>query len=113
MNNPKHIGHKAEDYVKCYCEAQGYYPLAQNIKIFGIECDLIFELPNREIWILEVKTLKNMSYFERRVTPQQKKRLQSVLNSLLQKYPKRTIRAHLVTLDSLNNLRWHYDFFVI
>jgi len=112
MNKYRAIGLKAEARVKGLCLKQGHQLIGQNLKIMGIECDLIFKSREGEIWILEIKSLNRIDYFDRRVSPVQKKRIQTVLNYLLNKYHGSVIRAHLVTVCSRGIVQWYYDFFV-
>jgi Holliday junction resolvase-like predicted endonuclease len=111
-NHSKKTGQEAEFFVQKICREKNLSILAQNIKIRGIECDLIVETPDQELWLLEVKTLNNFSYLEYRVSELQRKRLLIALESLINRYPQQKVRAHLVTLDAKNKATWHFDFLI-
>jgi Holliday junction resolvase-like predicted endonuclease len=111
--NFKQKGITAETIVHAECRDKGYSILAKNLKIFGVECDLIVKVKNGEIWLIEVKTLAHLDYFERRVTGNQKKRIRQTLSYLMSRYPKSTVRGHLVTVTPQLKTQWYYDFFVI
>lgn len=83
--------------------------LGCNVRWGGVEIDLVFQAPSREIWLIEVKSLSSVDYFERRLKPEQVARIRRVLRGLLE--AGRPARAHLA-LVSRGRIRWVADFFV-
>lgn len=82
--------------------------VARNIEIAGVEVDLIIE-KNRELHLIEIKSLQNLDYLERRVTPGQRERLRRALRALLEQGHQARAHLALVLPDRIKILA---DFFV-
>lgn len=89
---------------------QGHSLLASNIKVCGVQLDLIVRSNQNEIWVIEVKSLSHSGFFSTRVKPAQSLRIRRALEYLIYKYAPSPVRGHLVTVQD-GNMVWHYDYF--
>jgi Holliday junction resolvase-like predicted endonuclease len=95
--------------VRRQLEAAGLRCLSSNQKYFGVEVDLLFETSAGERWVVEVKSLRDSNYLERRVTPAQRARIRRVLAQFLERgIP---TRAHLA-LVTKEKVEFIEDFFI-
>ena len=90
MKKPKgrHLkkGEANEVLVMDWLQKKGWEILAKNTKHLGVEIDLIAQKQERTV-VFEVKSLNHDSHLEKILSPKQKQRLQSVVNSLVQDFP--------------------------
>ncbi len=103
------LGQAEEERVLQHFVEAGHACLGRNIRLSGVEIDLLIRTQDSEIWILEVKKISNLQYYERRVTPKQRQRILRVLRFFLESGKK--ARAHLVLVDS-ESIRTEMDFFI-
>ncbi|MFN7729104.1 MAG: YraN family protein [Bdellovibrio sp.] len=101
-------GRLAEQKVAQALTSYGCHVLARNLVIVGVEIDVLAE-KDGIMHVIEVKTMNQLEYLERRVTPAQVIRIRRVLRLFLERG--QPARAHLV-LVLPDRLKILSDFFV-
>lgn len=71
---------------------KGHKIIATNVRLAGVEVDLIVQTPQKEIWFIEVK-----SPFWPKVSRKQKYRQKKLLSWLSESFANKIFRYHLVT----------------
>lgn len=93
-----------EEIIKTELRHNGLRILAENTRILGIEVDLVVQTPNREVWLIEIK-----SPFLPLPKPKQKQRQKRLLNQLCLRFPQTIIRYHVITQEN-GQLVWFWDY---
>lgn len=102
-------GRECETLTARYLEEKFNFKLiSKNQKLSGIEIDLVMQ-DQKGLHLIEVKSVTNYDYLERRVTSGQRRRIRFVLNALLNQ--NNFARAHLAVVHN-GRVDLYFDFFV-
>ena len=86
-------GRSQEKLVREFFEGGSNRCLGANVEIGGVEIDLVFREPFGDIYLVEVKSLTSVEFLERRVKPEQRKRIRRAMTALIERG--HIVRAHL------------------
>lgn len=103
------VGYDCETLVAQYLtEKYNFNFISRNQKICNVEVDLLMR-DQKSLHLVEVKSLIDYNYIERRVTKKQQQRIRFVLNILLNQ--NNFARAHLAIVHN-GKVDLYLDFFV-
>ena len=100
--NSKIKGAFKENIVVQHLKNKGWTILYKNKKIFGVEIDILAK-KEKEIFLIEVKSLKREDHLEKILRSKQKERLKKAAQSLCEDFPK-GLRLFLATVNSKNKI---------
>lgn len=102
--NTKTIGQLKEKAVVQYLKQKGWTILYQNKKIQGVEIDILAK-KQKELILLEVKSIKKESQLENIIKKNQKERLSKAVEILSEKFSE-NLSCFLATVDSQNKINF-------
>ena len=100
----KSKGFIKERLVAQYLKKRAWTILYQNKKILGVEIDILAR-KNKDIRLIEVKSIKKEEHLEKLLKAKQKQRLQKAAQSLFEDFPE-GLRLFLATVDSQNKIHF-------
>lgn len=100
MDQRKILGDYGEELASEYLKKKGYRLVGKKVKLFCGEIDLLF-LDKGTLVITEVKTKSDDSFgsASEMITPRKRQKLLQLARALWQKYPQKTVRIDVVTID--------------
>ena len=102
-------GKSQEKIAREFFEGGSNRCLGANVEIAGVEIDLVFREPFGDIYLVEVKSLTSTEFLERRVKPEQRKRIRRAMTALIERGY--IVRAHLAVVKR-GEIYILWDYFV-
>lgn len=102
--NSKVKGSFKENIVVRHLKQQGWDILSQNKKVLGVEIDILAK-KEKEVFLIEVKSIKKDEHLENILKDKQKERLKKTAQSLISDFPE-GLRFFLATVNFQNKVEF-------
>ena len=101
-------GYLKENVVVSHLKQKGWNILYQNKKVLGVEIDILAK-KGKEVFLIEVKSIKKEEHLQGILKDKQKERLKKAAESLAIEFPD-GLRLLLAAVDSKNAIEF-FEFF--
>ena len=102
--SPKAKGYFKENIVAKHLKQKGWTILDQNKKVMGVEIDILAK-KGKEVFLIEVKSIKKEEQLENILKDKQKERLKKAAQILCESFPE-GLRLFLATVNSKNTINF-------